>query len=71
MHFSPNKYYEKNSDYDAKTYDFTSSEALVDYCQNKLKYVKGEETTNDTLIFIHKNKNVHFNNFMKGTFHEM
>ena len=71
MHFSPNKYYVKNSDYDAKTYDFTSSEALVDYCQNKLKYVNGEDTTNDTLIFIHKNKNVHFNNFMKGTFHEM
>ena len=71
MYYSPNKYYVKKSDYDAIAYDFTSSEALVDYCQNKLKDDKVDETTYDSLIFIHKSQNIHFNNFINGTFHEM
>ena len=30
-----------------------------------------QEPTKDTLIFIHKKENVHFNDFMNKTFHNM
>ena len=50
------KYYVKKSDFDAIAFDFSTSQALIDYCQNKLNENQKQEPIQDTLIFIHKNK---------------